>query len=388
MDNEYFRRGILGFCIGITVSIVISLLVSLVAGDGSFHYVSAKLLSYIDNEIIAATFQVLLSGILGMAVSISLLCFKVEKWSLLQQVCIHFVIMSVLMIGIFLLSSLSFIEYIVILVLLYFIMWNVQYLFYRHKVKEINDVLKKINGDDTISESRVDKNIIILLIAYGILIITFILYDFLQIKLPIIPKFLVLLVTCIIMLIYSVKLIRSKKGGSSISKAIVPVVSISLLLLVLGINCSDFVKTCGEYTVKSTELNEVYIDGLTVNDSFEKFNKMKYTPTDRYSNDDYNFIYEELMISEKNNEINNIFGRVEKVDITVNGHEHITNLDEVVSILGNNYVKATYDDEQLLKQYIYIDKENDIKVSFIYREFDSNEDNNKIEYVVISKTNS
>ncbi|MDB2050419.1 DUF3021 family protein, partial [Clostridium perfringens] len=89
--NKYFKRGILGFCLGITASILISLLVSLIIGDGVFHYVSNKLLMYTNNELMATIIQVFLSGILGLVISISMLCFEVESCSLLQQSIIHFI---------------------------------------------------------------------------------------------------------------------------------------------------------------------------------------------------------------------------------------------------------------------------------------------------------
>lgn len=378
MNNKYLKRGILGFCIGITVSIFISLVISLVLGDVKFYYISRKFLLYINNKLIAAIFQVFLSGVLGVAVSISMLCFEVEKWSLLQQATIHFIIMSSLMLCIFLLSPLLFIECLIILILLYFIIWNVQYLFYRYKVKEIN-------GDNNIYNKKTDKNLFKLLIIYGVLIAIFIIYDFLQINLPMYLKYVVLFISCIIMVMKSVDLVKSKKHSGA--KVIYPIVSTLLLLITLGLNYTGFIKTVGEYTVKSTDLSKVYIDGLKIGDSLEKFNNKKYTFTDRYSNDNYNFIYEEIMISEKDNKINKIFGHAGQVDISINGYKAIKNLDNVVSRLGNNHVKVTYDSEQLLKQYIYVDRKNNIKVSFIYREYFEGKASDQLEYVIISKRN-
>jgi hypothetical protein len=388
--KKYFKRGILGFCLGITVSIIISLVVSLVLGDGTFHYVSSKLLLYTNNELIAAIVQVILSGTVGLVISISMLCFEVEKWSLLQQSIIHFIIMIVLMVAIFLLTSLSFSTYLVILILLYFVIWNIQYLVYKYKVKEINKALKKINGkNDSINKSyeqKSDKSLLILLMTYLIVIAIFFIYDFLEINLSVYLKYIALFITCIVMMVENVKVMKSKNDGSSISKVISPVVSISLLALVLVINHSGFIAICKEYTIPSTNLSEVFIDGLTVGDSLEKFDDTKYTATNRYTDDNYNFISKEIMISEKNNKINKIYGRVGKVDININGDKASRDLADVVSRLGNDYVKTSFDNEQLLKQYIYVDKINDIKVSFVYRDYTYGESNNNLEYVIISKS--
>lgn len=384
--KKYFKRGILGFCLGITLSVVISLLGSLAVGDSTFHYVSNKLLLYTNNELVAASIQVVLYGIAGLILSISMLCFEVEKWSLFKQIIIHLSIMTVLMLIIFLLTSLSILVYIIILIFLYFMIWNVQYLIYKYKVQEINKALKKINGEDSnITNSycrKINKSLLILLTTY--LIVMFIIYDFLQIRLPMNLKYIILLITSIVMIIESVNIIKSKNEGSSISKAICPVVSMVLLLLVLVINYNGFIETCKEYTIPETNLSKVYIDGLKVGDSLEKFDIKKYTATDRYdADDDYNFVSEEIRIFDKNNKINKINGEGSKVDISINGEKNIKNLDDVVSKLGNNYVKVDEDNEQLLKKYTYIDRSNKIKLSFIYQ--DLSESKNKIEYVVMSK---
>ena len=387
--NKYFKRGILGFCLGITASIFISLLVSLIIGDGVFHYVSNKLMIYINNELIAAIIQVFLSGILGLVISISMLYLKMESCSLLQQSIIHFTIMLVLMTYIFLLTSLSFLVYFIILILLYFIIWNIQYLVYNYNVKKINKELKKINGEKYSSINNpnkiVDKSLIILLISYLILIVVFVIYDFLEFDLPIYLKYLVLIVTSAVMILENVRLIKSKNYINSILKVISPVVSTVLMILVLVTNYSSFIVFCKEHSIQSTNLSEVYIDGLKVGNSLEKFDNTEYTETDRYNDEKYSFISEEIMIANKNYKISEIYGRVGKVDIIVNGESVVDDLNDIVSKLGNNYVKSNFDSEQLLKQYIYVDKVNDIKVSFIYRDHTYKDKSNKLEYVIISK---
>ena len=387
--NKYFKRGILGFCLGITASIFISLLVSLIIGDGVFHYVSNKLMIYINNELIAAIIQVFLSGILGLVISISMLYLKMESCSLLQQSIIHFTIMLVLMTYIFLLTSLSFLVYFIILILLYFIIWNIQYLVYNYNVNKINKELKKINGEKYSSINNpnkiVDKSLIILLISYLILIVVFVIYDFLEFDLPIYLKYLVLIITSAVMILENVRLIKSKNYINSILKVISPVVSTVLMILVLVTNYSSFIVFCKEHSIQSTNLSEVYIDGLKVGNSLEKFDNTEYTETDRYNDEKYSFISEEIMIANKNYKISEIYGRVGKVDIIVNGESVVDDLNDIVSKLGNNYVKSNFDSEQLLKQYIYVDKVNDIKVSFIYRDHTYKDKSNKLEYVIISK---
>lgn len=387
--NKYFKRGILGFCLGITASIFISLLVSLIIGDGAFHYASNKLMMYTNNELMATIIQVFLSGILGLVISISMLCFEVESCSLLQQSIIHFISMLVLMTCIFLLTSLSFLVYLIILILLYFIIWNIQYLAYNHKVNKINKELKKINGEEYSSIKNFnkirDKSLFILLISYLILIVVCVIYDFLEFDLPIYLKYLVLFITSAVMILENIRLIKSKYYTNSISKVICPVISTVLMILILVTNYSSFIVFCKDHSIQSTNLSEVYIDGLTVENSLEKFDNTKYTETDRYNDETYSFVSEEIMIANKNHKISEIYGRVGKVIITINGDRVVDDLEDIVSKLGNNYVKSNFDSEQLLKQYSYIDKANNIKVSFIYRDHTYKDKSNKLEYVIISK---
>lgn len=387
--NKYFKRGILGFCLGITASIFISLLVSLIIGDGAFHYVSNKLMMYTNNELMATIIQVFLSGILGLVISISMLCFEVESCSLLQQSIIHFINMLVLMTCIFLLTSLSFLVYLIILILLYFIIWNIQYLAYNHKVNKINKELKKINGEEYSSIKNFnkirDKSLFILLISYLILIVVCVIYDFLEFDLPIYLKYLLLFITSAVMILENIRLIKSKYYTNSISKVICPVISTVLMILILVTNYSSFIVFCKDHSIQSTNLSEVYIDGLTVENSLEKFDNTKYTETDRYNDETYSFVSEEIMIANKNHKISEIYGRVGKVIITINGDRVVDDLEDIVSKLGNNYVKSNFDSEQLLKQYSYIDKANNIKVSFIYRDHTYKDKSNKLEYVIISK---
>ncbi|WP_207640947.1 hypothetical protein [Clostridium lundense] len=156
----------------------------------------------------------------------------------------------------------------------------------------MNKELKKINGDNynnnKIHDKKSDKNLFKLLIIYGVLTAVFSIYDFLEINLPMYFKYVVLFISCIIMVMESVKLVESKKHSSL--KVIYPIVSTLLLVIILGFNYTGFIKTFGKYTVKSTDLSKVYIDDLKIGDSLEKFNNKKYTFTDRYSNENYNFV--------------------------------------------------------------------------------------------------
>lgn len=253
-------------------------------------------------------------------------------------------------------------------------------------VREINKELKKRNKDNYVSFKAHDKknlSLIILLVTYVILIGMFIICDFLEIKFPIYLKYVILFIACVTMIVESVRMVTSKKN--TIAKGICIALSVVLLVLVIGINYRPFIEAYKEYNIELTNLSEVFIDGLTIGDSVEKFDDKKYMVTDRYSDNNYNLIYEEIMINEKDKRINRIYGQAKQVNIRINGQEISTDLEDLVSKLGDNYIKTYVDDEQILYQYTYLDKVNNIKVSFQYRDNESNPINYQFEYVVIGK---
>ena len=136
-------------------------------------------------------------------------------------------------------------------------------------------MLKEINGETTEVKKnhfiKLNKSLVILLTTYIIIISIFIIYDSLEINLSINFKYILLIITSIVMIIESINIIKANNEGSSISKVICTVVSTILLLLVFLINYNEFITTIKEHTISSTSLKEVYIDGLRVGDNIEKF---------------------------------------------------------------------------------------------------------------------
>ena len=136
-------------------------------------------------------------------------------------------------------------------------------------------MLKEISGETTEVKKnhfiKLNKSLVILLTTYIIIISIFIIYDSLEINLSINFKYILLIITSIVMIIESINIIKANNEGSSISKVICTVVSTILLLLVFLINYNEFITTIKEHTISSTSLKEVYIDGLRVGDNIEKF---------------------------------------------------------------------------------------------------------------------
>ena len=143
-------------------------------------------------------------------------------------------------------------------------------------------------------------------------------------------------------------------------------VALLIILITFASSYNKLISNFGAYFISSTDLTNI-----SLGNTLDSLDLSQYTHSDKYSNENYNLIFDELMISEENNTINKIYGRFNKVKVKVNDTMLSKNIDTLDSILGTSYIKATYDTEQLTSQRIYIDKENKIKATFIYQTLDS-----------------
>lgn len=134
--------------------------------------------------------------------------------------------------------------------------------------------------------------------------------------------------------------------------------------------------------LNNTNLSNIYLDNLSITQKLNIEDLNKYTKSDRYSYD-YKYKFEEIVIDTDSYEnINYLFARFDEdyIDIKVN-NESLTNINDLIKILGNNYKDKNYDREQQLREYIYTDYENGIQAEFIYSEND-----NSLTWIILRKT--
>lgn len=153
MKKEIFLRGAFGFPIGITIGYLITILTSLILADGYYSPCTPDLISVMGNEINAVILQALLCGLLGSSFSACSAIWKIEHWSIVKQTGIYFLIVSVIMMPIAYFtywmehSLKGFVSYFGIFVLVFVIVWIVQFMIGRHNVKKMNDNLYKRRFD-------------------------------------------------------------------------------------------------------------------------------------------------------------------------------------------------------------------------------------------------
>ncbi len=157
-----------------------------------------------------------------------------------------------------------------------------------------------------------------------------------------------------------------------------------MVILTTIIYAMFFISCSNISNIKSTELNNIFIDNLNIGSSIKKINLNKYTESNAFLGD-YMCKFEEIIIDSKNNKINYLFGKFDenRIVISVNDKRNLNYIDEIKQILGDNYKEKWKDREQNLKKYIYFDKINNIKAEFVYVSFDES-----LVWIILSKINS
>ena len=157
-----------------------------------------------------------------------------------------------------------------------------------------------------------------------------------------------------------------------------------MVILTTIIYAMFFISCSNISNIKSTELNNIFIDNLNIGSSIKKINLNKYTESNACLGD-YMCKFEEIIIDLKNNKINYLFGKFDenRIVISVNDKRNLNYIDEIKQILGDNYKEKWKDREQNLKEYIYFDKINNIKAEFVYVSFDES-----LVWIILSKINS
>ncbi len=141
------KRAILGFIYGVFIGQTILIIESLFMKDGNFYAVSTSLLELAGTKIAAVIIQYFLTGLIGTTFASTTVIFEMDEWSLLHQTIIHFVITSIVMYiagflcGWFPHTVGSTLIWFGVFVVVYVIFWICFSMYYKNKVKKINEAL-------------------------------------------------------------------------------------------------------------------------------------------------------------------------------------------------------------------------------------------------------
>lgn len=153
MKKNLIARGLIGFPIGIAIGYLITIFLSFCWAGGYYSPCIPELISALGNEINAVIFQTFLCGILGMGFGAASLIWEVEHWSIVKQTGIYFLIISIIMMPVAYFtywmehSIVGFLSYFGIFVLIFVIIWLVQFTIGKHNVNKLNANLHKAKDD-------------------------------------------------------------------------------------------------------------------------------------------------------------------------------------------------------------------------------------------------
>ena len=137
-------RGLVGIPIGVFINVTIMIMISLSLG---------KIVNYqtviSDSSLIAFIINYIISILVGFAFALGSAIFEVERWSITKQTLIHFALTTSVFIPSAIIGKwtqpdiVSIWMYICVFVILYVLVWIIQYRFWKKRIQKINEKLKK-----------------------------------------------------------------------------------------------------------------------------------------------------------------------------------------------------------------------------------------------------
>ncbi len=146
--KKLITRGLLGFPLGITIGYCITIIISIALGEGYYSPSPPSLVESMGGELRAVIFQTILCGILGAIFAASSVIWEIETWSIFKQTAIYFSITAATMLPIAYLANwmdhslMGILAYLGIYILLFIVIWSLQYLIWKNKIKKMNAKLK------------------------------------------------------------------------------------------------------------------------------------------------------------------------------------------------------------------------------------------------------
>lgn len=148
MKKKIAARAALGFPIGIAIGNIITVIASLIYGDGRYFICTEEFIGLIGNEAAAAAVQTLLCGIMGMGYAAASVIWEADI-SLLKQTVVCFLIYSAILFPVAYFANwmehsvIGVIIYIAVFAAIFALIWVVQLLRWKSKIRSINAMLKK-----------------------------------------------------------------------------------------------------------------------------------------------------------------------------------------------------------------------------------------------------
>lgn len=137
----------LGFPLGLAIGYSITIFISLLWAEGSYFPCEPALALTMGSEINAVMLQAFLCGILGTGFAAASVIWEIEHWGLIKQTGIYFLIVSLIMMPTAYIthwmerSLAGILSYFGIFVLIFAVIWCLEYMVIRHNVRKMNETL-------------------------------------------------------------------------------------------------------------------------------------------------------------------------------------------------------------------------------------------------------
>lgn len=154
--------------------------------------------------------------------------------------------------------------------------------------------------------------------------------------------------------------------------------NIGILIIVLIVILS--ITACTQ-NLESTDLSNVKVDDIKLDESISDIDLTKYTKSDRFLEKKNGYNFEEIrIVTDDNSILTQVNANISDINLYVNNNNKFSKLEDIVNVLGENYKNYWYDKEQQLKSNQYIDSKSRIKADFVYNIYE-----NKLVWVILNK---
>lgn len=151
MKKKLITRGFLGFPLGIALGYVITVIISACIGDGHYYAARPELIRTMGTEINAVVLQTVLCGVMGAGFAMASVIWEIDTWSIAKQTGFYFAIIFIVLFPISYIANWmkhsigSVLIYIGVYVLVFAVVWFIQYTAWKRKIKQLNDDVQKTN---------------------------------------------------------------------------------------------------------------------------------------------------------------------------------------------------------------------------------------------------
>lgn len=149
MKKKIILRGLLGLPLGMAIGDVIAITSSFFWGQGNYTPCVPLFVDAMGSELYAVALQTFLCAILGAVSAMGSVIWEMDAWSIAKQTGLYFVLLTAVMMPIAYItgwmerSVAGAVSYFGMFVIIFIMMWLIQYFIVRSSIRKINRGIRK-----------------------------------------------------------------------------------------------------------------------------------------------------------------------------------------------------------------------------------------------------